>query len=891
MKTDAMHRIRLRLRNGFRWFYFLLLMTTLAGCINGDPDEDGTIGTGIVLQGTVPTNRTLARNAVELKASTGQHSAAVIETGNGRYRIEAPTGEGPYLMRVDLGNNNAYYAIAFAQGQTAGHQNIHAYSDVAIRNWFAMHNLDINAEFNSEDAINVLPSQMEMSEISRSFAKLVEQSLAAYKLSGVDLQTVSFDSDDTGVDRFLDRNPIFINDGAIDIYIMDPETDIRAVVSSELPVSTDFSATDTLPPTAPTNLRALPSATNEIVVAWDAASDNIGVVAYDIYRNGESIATSAYPVYIDKNILTDTIYEYAIAALDASGNRSAQSATAASEALSAADTIPPPAPVNLSLAATTSSVKLSWSQSDIGDVAGFRVLRSQGNNASRVITQVSSTITNDLGLNSGTTYCYQVIATDASGNNSAPGNMVCITTNGSIVSTAPVFPLTTRRPTTSTGAGVVPGAVSGTESVFTVNAGASIQMAIDSANDGDTLKIAAGVFDESLILNERSLTLLGGFSNDFSERDTSRFATVLNGSRDTAVVSILSSTGSTLDGFTIQNGQRGVLIDFNGNFIIASTGITLSNNIIENNGSSSLDLLGGGINAIGKSITIANNIIRNNSAERGAGLSTYRSWEYVIGGNLIENNVAHGYHGGGIFASGKGLFSHNIIKGNRIGDNLGYGWGGGIATFNYGEGEIHFEHNVWTDNFSPGPGAGVFIDEQTTAFLNNELIFNNISTDERSGAELYADESWTGFPSDVYISNSTIYGSGILIQDSSVTIKNSIIWDPNSSNNQDEDLFNNNFRLNEGGSLNTSYSLFQDPTQCGVGNINDDPLFANPNVEDFHLQSTIGRWDSNSSTWVTDAVSSPAIDSGDPADPFELEPQSNGRVNMGSFGNTTEASK
>ncbi len=47
----------------------------------------------------------------------------------------------------------------------------------------------------------------------------------------------------------------------------------------------------------------------------------------------------------------------------------------------------------------------------------------------------------------------------------------------------------------------------------------------------------------------------------------------------------------------------------------------------------------------------------------------------------------------------------------------------------------------------------------------------------------------------------------------------------------------------------------------GTGNIAANPQFASST--DYHLKSTIGRW--NGSAWVTDAVDSPCIDAGDPA--------------------------
>ena len=71
-----------------------------------------------------------------------------------------------------------------------------------------------------------------------------------------------------------------------------------------------------------------------------------------------------------------------------------------------------------------------------------------------------------------------------------------------------------------------------------------------------------------------------------------------------------------------------------------------------------------------------------------------------------------------------------------------------------------------------------------------------------------------------------------------------------------------------------------------------DPLFADAEARDFHLRSEHGRWSAAASAWVKDAVTSPCIDAGDPRDTCEREPEPNGgRVNMGAYGNTAEASK
>ncbi|UCG59154.1 MAG: hypothetical protein JSU70_06520, partial [Phycisphaerales bacterium] len=77
----------------------------------------------------------------------------------------------------------------------------------------------------------------------------------------------------------------------------------------------------------------------------------------------------------------------------------------------------------------------------------------------------------------------------------------------------------------------------------------------------------------------------------------------------------------------------------------------------------------------------------------------------------------------------------------------------------------------------------------------------------------------------------------------------------------------------------------------GEGNIDADPLFADPNNGDYHLKSQSGRWDADGRTWVRDDVTSPCIDAGDPDSAWcaELWPHGQ-RTNMGAYGGTHEAS-
>jgi hypothetical protein len=103
----------------------------------------------------------------------------------------------------------------------------------------------------------------------------------------------------------------------------------------------------------------------------------------------------------------------------------------------------------------------------------------------------------------------------------------------------------------------------------------------------------------------------------------------------------------------------------------------------------------------------------------------------------------------------------------------------------------------------------------------------------------------------------------------------------------------------KGNNVTVSYSDVQGGFS-GLGNIDVDPAFVasggwtDPNtyvMGDCHLKSRAGHWNPGISAWVSDDVTSPCIDAGDPSAAFDVEPSPNGgRVNLGAYGNTIEAS-
>ncbi|WP_329082623.1 cellulase family glycosylhydrolase [Streptosporangium sp. NBC_01469] len=83
---------------------------------------------------------------------------------------------------------------------------------------------------------------------------------------------------------------------------------------------------DTTAPSVPGNLRSTGTTANSVSLAWNAATDNVGVTGYEVYRGGTLVATASGTTHTDTGLTASTSYTYTVRARDAAGNRSAASA-------------------------------------------------------------------------------------------------------------------------------------------------------------------------------------------------------------------------------------------------------------------------------------------------------------------------------------------------------------------------------------------------------------------------------------------------------------------------------------------------------------------------------------------------------------------------------------
>ncbi|HUZ36170.1 MAG TPA: fibronectin type III domain-containing protein [Streptosporangiaceae bacterium] len=84
---------------------------------------------------------------------------------------------------------------------------------------------------------------------------------------------------------------------------------------------------DTTPPGAPGAPTVTSLTSSSVGLTWTPASDNVGVVRYDIIRNGTDIGSTTGTSYTDSTVSASTTYTYAITAYDAAGNHTTGNTT------------------------------------------------------------------------------------------------------------------------------------------------------------------------------------------------------------------------------------------------------------------------------------------------------------------------------------------------------------------------------------------------------------------------------------------------------------------------------------------------------------------------------------------------------------------------------------
>jgi len=264
--------------------------------------------------------------------------------------------------------------------------------------------------------------------------------------------------------------------------------------------------------------------------------------------------------------------------------------------------------------------------------------------------------------------------------------------------------------------------------------------------------------------------------------------------------------------------------------------------------------------------------IENSAPTQGGAISNYEGDLTITCCTFVRNSSGYG---GAIYQGD----TDTIITGCRFIENFA-SQGGAIANEGYSDPILN---NCLFSGNTAVNGAGFYNTTGSAPTFINCTFYQNIA--RQTGGGLYSHNNYGYQP--------------ILL--------NCIFWD----NAISSDISRSGQIDFQDGKPLVSYCLVPGwPAEFGgSGNIDANPCFAKPGYRDpngtpedpnddfwvegdYHLKSQAGRWDANEGRWTKDDVTSLCIDAGDPASPIGYEPFPNGgRINMGAYGGTTEASK
>lgn len=213
---------------------------------------------------------------------------------------------------------------------------------------------------------------------------------------------------------------------------------VVAVLLAAGPAAMAGTEADTTPPTAPANLHAVSITDVDIVLAWDASTDDSGAINYAVFfdDNPTPFLTSADPrldVGLNRVIgmIPGSTHTFQVRAEDPSGNHSFSNKLTVSFA--PGDNTPPTAPSNLHVVSNTAAgVELAWDPSSDESEFDYHVagppcspLVVRGDTTHVLVPSVDSDPV--CGLLPGFSSTFSVWARDALDNDSAFSNRVTVT--------------------------------------------------------------------------------------------------------------------------------------------------------------------------------------------------------------------------------------------------------------------------------------------------------------------------------------------------------------------------------------------------------------------------------------------------------------------------------
>lgn len=186
---------------------------------------------------------------------------------------------------------------------------------------------------------------------------------------------------------------------------------LEALVGGMCPPSDEI--LDNYPPSIPQNIVAVVIAYNQIDVYWDESFDDVGIMGYELWVDGEILDLSNRLLYHHTHLEGSSSHTYKVRAYDFSHNFSQWSEEVVAVTSPAPDTELPTRPMNVeAIHDGADKIDVTWDASTDNDgIEGYLILHDGE------IDDVGNVLEfHDTGLDACTPHEYYVRAYDAGGN-------------------------------------------------------------------------------------------------------------------------------------------------------------------------------------------------------------------------------------------------------------------------------------------------------------------------------------------------------------------------------------------------------------------------------------------------------------------------------------------
>ena len=374
---------------------------------------------------------------------------------------------------------------------------------------------------------------------------------------------------------------------------------------------------------------------------------------------------------------------------------------------------------------------------------------------------------------------------------------------------------------------------------------ATIQAGIDMAQNGDTVLVSPGTYNENIDFKGKNITVTSG-ATSFAAASS----VILNAAGDGPVVTFDSGegAGAVLNGLTVQGGKDDVATcTYGGGIYVSAASPAITNNVITNN-------VYGILSINGSSLLIQGNDVKGNYGSTGvtgcqeaygvpadAGITLRSAGSTRIISNTIEENVAptipnssNSYtDGAGISVSSGSdlLVENNIIRNNKADTHPAF-----MGVISGSAGTFSFIQNLIYNNTDTAP------DNDTQVFIGNDIL-QPLPTLIEVNNTIYGPAQELG-----QVSNSSVIENNIFENLLTGPGTQWALWCASAQMASSTATIANN-AIVAAQSLDTGCNL-------GTGNITTQPLFRNAANGDFHEQD-------NSPTIDAGSASAPSLPKAD----------------------------